>query len=105
MTKLEGEEFESAMRKGKIGAELVNQALINLTNEGGAFFGGATKQSETLNGKLSTLVDSVQNLARTIGDALGPAIKFVLDQTTRAVRAFDNMIKRLKNIATLGFGG
>lgn len=104
MTKLEGEEFEAAMRKGKIGAELVNQALINLTSEGGAFFGGATKQSETLNGKLSTLVDSVQNLARTVGDALGPAIKFVLDQTTRAVRAFDNMIKRLKNIATLGFG-
>ena len=54
ITGLQGEEFEQAMRKGKIGADLVNQALINLTSEGGVFFGGATKQSETLNGQLST---------------------------------------------------
>ena len=70
ITGLQGEEFESAMRKGKIGADLVNQALINLTSEGGAFFGGATKQATTLNGKLSTLIDSVQTLARTVGEIL-----------------------------------
>jgi tape measure domain-containing protein len=104
ITKLEGEEFEAAMRKGKIGADLVNQALINLTSEGGAFFGGATKQAETLNGKLSTLVDSVQTLARTVGEILGPAIKFVLDQTTRAVQAIDRVFKRFQNIGKIGFG-
>ena len=104
ITKLEGEEFESAMRKGKIGADLVNQALINLTSEGGAFFGGATKQATTLNGKLSTLIDSVQTLARTIGDILGPSIKFVLDQATRAVQAIDRVFKRFQNIGNIGFG-
>ena len=87
-----------------IGADLVNQALINLTSEGGAFFGGATKQATTLNGKLSTLVDSVQTLARTIGDILGPTIKFVLDQTTKAVQALDRIFKRFQNIGKLGFG-
>ena len=105
ITKLEGEEFEAAMRKGKIGADLVNQALINLTSEGGAFFGGATKQATTLNGKLSTLIDSVQTLARTIGDILGPSIKFVLDQATRAVQAIDNVFKRFQNIGKIGLGG
>ena len=104
ITGLQGEEFESAMRKGKIGADLVNQALINLTSEGGAFFGGATKQATTLNGKLSTLVDSVQTLARTVGEILGPAIKFVLDQTTKAVQALDRIFKRFQNIGKLGFG-
>ena len=104
ITGLQGEEFESAMRKGKIGADLVNQALVNLTSEGGAFFGGATKQATTLNGKLSTLVDSVQTLARTIGDILGPTIKFVLDQTTKAVQALDRIFKRFQNIGKLGFG-
>ena len=104
ITGLQGEEFESAMRKGKIGADLVNQALINLTSEGGAFFGGATKQATTLNGKLSTLIDSVQTLARTIGDILGPTIKFVLDQTTKAVQALDRIFKRFQNIGKLGFG-
>ena len=104
ITGLQGEEFESAMRKGKIGADLVNQALINLTSEGGAFFGGATKQATTLNGKLSTLVDSVQTLARTIGTLLDPVIKFVLDKTTQAVKAIDNLFKRFQNIGKLGFG-
>jgi tape measure domain-containing protein len=52
ITGLQGEEFESAMRKGKIGADLVNQAFINLTNQGGAFFGGATAQADTLAGRL-----------------------------------------------------
>ena len=104
ITGLQGEEFESAMRKGKIGAELVNQALINLTSEGGAFFGGATKQATTLNGKLSTLVDSVQTLARTIGTILDPVIKFVLDKTTQAVRAIDNLFKRFQTIGKIGFG-
>tara|TARA_R100000231_G_scaffold138335_1_gene116469 strand:+ start:3087 stop:4772 length:1686 start_codon:yes stop_codon:yes gene_type:complete len=103
ITGLQGEEFESAMRKGKIGAELVNQALINLTSEGGAFFGGATKQATTLNGKLSTLVDSVQTLARTVGEILGPTIKFVLDQTTKAVQAIDRVFKRFQNIGKIGF--
>ena len=105
ITGLQGEEFESAMRKGKIGADLVNQALINLTSEGGAFFGGATKQATTLNGKLSTLVDTVQTLARTVGDILGPTIKFVLDTTTKAVQALDNVFKRFQTIGKIGIGG
>ncbi len=99
-----GDEFADAMRRGEIGADLVNQAMINLTNEGGAFFGGATAQATTLNGKLSTLVDTVQSLARTIGKILGPTIKFVLDQTTRAVQAIDNLLKRFQNIGKIGFG-
>ena len=104
ITGLQGEAFEKAQRQGKIGAELVNQALINLTNEGGAFFGGATAQATTLNGKLSTLVDSVQNLARTLGEVLGPAFKFILDQATKAVQAIDNLFKRFQNIGKIGFG-
>ena len=75
ITGLQGDAFEKAQRQGKIGADKVNQALINLTNEGGAFFGGATAQATTLNGKLSTLQDSFDSLARTIGQALSPALK------------------------------
>ena len=100
-----GEEFEKMMRKGAISADLVNQALINLTNEGGAFFGGATKQATTLNGKLSTLIDTVQTLARTVGDILGPTIKFVLDTTTKAVQALDRVFKRFQTIGKIGIGG
>ena len=104
ITGLQGEEFESAMRKGKIGADLVNQALINLTSEGGAFFGGATKQATTLNGKLSTLIDSVESLARTIGEQLSPAIKAALDFATQGVVAIEKIFKRFGNIGNIGLG-
>jgi len=79
ITGLQGDAFADAMRKGKIGADLVNQALINLTNEGGAFFGGASAQSTTLAGKFSTLVDGVETLAQQVGEKLEPALKGALD--------------------------
>tara|TARA_A100001391_G_scaffold134788_1_gene93613 strand:+ start:3575 stop:5113 length:1539 start_codon:yes stop_codon:yes gene_type:complete len=100
ITGLQGEAFASAMRKGQIGADLVNQALVNLTNEGGAFFGGATAQADTLNGKLSTLLDAVQNLARTIGEVLEPVIKKALDFATKGVQAIDKIFQRINKIAS-----
>ena len=85
ITGLQGEEFERAMRKGQIGADLVNQALINLTSEGGVFFGGATKQSKTLNGQVSTLQDNIEGLARVIGEELEPAMLRVLEITNQTL--------------------
>ena len=85
ITGMQGEEFERAMRKGQIGADLVNQALINLTSEGGVFFGGATKQSKTLNGQMSTLKDNIQTLARVIGEELEPALLRVLELTNQTL--------------------
>tara|TARA_R100000781_G_scaffold61870_1_gene39377 strand:- start:2610 stop:4178 length:1569 start_codon:yes stop_codon:yes gene_type:complete len=93
ITGLQGDAFEKAQRQGKIGADLVNKALINLTNEGGAFFGGATAQAETLNGKLSTLQDTIDTLARTIGTELEDEIKSVLDFSIKAVKTVDKLIK------------
>ena len=91
ITGLQGEEFESAMRKGKIGADLVNQALINLTSEGGVFFGGASKQSQTLNGQLSTFQDNVETLARTIGEVLTPALMGALKTANRVLGAINRL--------------
>ena len=104
ITGLQGEEFESAMRKGQIGADLVNQALINLTSEGGAFFEGASAQATTLNGKLSTLIDSTESLARTIGEILSPAIKGALDFATQGVVAIEKMFSRFGDIGDVGLG-
>ena len=104
ITGLQGEAFEKAQRQGKIGADLVNQALINLTNEGGAFFEGASSQATTLNGKLSTLIDSTESLARTIGEQLSPAIKGALDLATKGVVAIEKMFRRFGDIGDVGLG-
>jgi tape measure domain-containing protein len=92
ITGLQGDAFEKAQRQGKIGADLVNQALINLTNEGGKFFGGATKQADTLNGQLSTLIDNVEKLAIAIGDFLEPALKRVFKEANRVLGAINRLI-------------
>ena len=102
ITGLQGEEFESAMRKGKIGADLVNQAFLNLTDEGGAFFGGATAQADTLNGKLSTLIDTVETLARTVGDELGDEIKTILDLGISAVNQITKLVERVGTANKVG---
>jgi len=102
ITKLQGDEFESAMRKGKIGADLVNQALINLTSQGGIFAGGATKQADTLNGKLSTLQDTIDTLARAIGTELEDEIKAILDISIQAVKQITNLIESIGLVSKLG---
>ncbi len=95
ITKLQGDEFESAMRKGEIGADLVNQALINLTSQGAIFAGGATAQADTLNGKLSTLQDTIDTLARTIGEDLSEEIKGVIDIAIAGVKEINKLIERI----------
>jgi len=102
ITGLQGEEFESAMRKGKIGADLVTQALINLTDKGGVFAGGATMQADTLNGKLSTLQDTIDTLARTIGEELKDEIKAVLDISIAAVKQISTFIESIGLVNKLG---
>jgi tape measure domain-containing protein len=74
-----GEEFQKALSKGQVSAKAVEVALIKLTNAGGKYANGAIAQSDTLNGKLSTLQDSFQRLAQNIGTFFEPVFKFLID--------------------------
>lgn len=75
---LTGEEFQKALEKGQISAEAVEYALIKLTDAGGKYANGAIAQSDTLNGRLSTLQDAVGNLAARLGTILAPAMQGIL---------------------------
>jgi len=92
ITGLQGTEFESAMRKGQISSQLVNQALLNLTNTGGKYAGGAIAQSTTLAGKFSTLIDNIEALARVIAKTLEPALKNILDIANKALGAINKLL-------------
>jgi tape measure domain-containing protein len=74
-----GEEFQKALSKGQVSAKAVEVALANLTSTGGKYANGAIAQSDTLNGKLSTLQDSFEQLARNIGTFFEPVFKFLID--------------------------
>jgi len=89
---LTAEQFQKALSKGQIGADAVNFALEKLTNTGGKYAEGAFAQSDTLSGKLSTLQDNIDNLARTLGNVLSPAIKGILDQAIGSLNALNQLL-------------
>ena len=104
LTGKNAEGVAEAMRKGEISADLFAQAIINLTSEGGEFFKGASKQSDTLAGKFSTLVDRIETLAQLIGTELKPALKDALDFAIKGVNAIEKIFGRFMDIGDVGLG-
>jgi len=86
--KLSGDEFQDALEKGRISAEAVEVAITRLTSAGGKYANGAIAQSDTLSGKLSTLQDGIDQLARVLGQTLSPVLKELLDDVTNFVNGF-----------------
>jgi tape measure domain-containing protein len=95
---LSGDELQKALSKGRVSAEAVEVAIIRLTNAGGKYANGAIAQSDTLQGKFSTLQDSIQTLAQTIGKTLTPVIKSLMDQATDAIAEMQRMFEEANNI-------
>ncbi len=92
---LSGEEFQKALEGGRISAQAVEAAIIKLTDAGGKYANGAIAQSDTLNGKLSTLQDSFQRLAQNIGTFFAPVFKFLID-------GVNALIERLNTAGRIG---
>lgn len=68
------EALRDRMSKGKVTIEEVEQAMIDATSEGGAFFEGMETASQTTSGLLSTLKDDATAL---LGKLIAPFTKLV----------------------------
>ena len=101
---LSGDEFQKALEKGRISAKAVEVAIQNLTSAGGKYANGAIAQSDTLNGRLSTLQDGIESLARGIGSALSPAIKAVLNEAIFAINTINQLIATGARARSFGLG-
>ena len=102
MTGMSAEALADAMSDGAISADQFRQAIVNLTSEGGEFFGGASAQADTLNGRLSTLQDTVETLARSVGEELGDEIKTVLNLAIDAVGQITKLVERVGTANKVG---
>ena len=94
---LSGEEFQKALEGGRISAQAVEAAIIKLTDAGGKYANGAIAQSDTLNGRFSTLQDSIQVLAQTIGKTLAPVFQWALTQATAVVSEIQRILDEANN--------
>lgn len=76
----------------KISYELLTSALQAAAEEGGRYYNSMNTQSETMNGKLSTLKDNATQLAGVITSDLADGVKIVIgnlnDMTTAATKAY-----------------
>ena len=68
-------ELRKEMEEGRISFQMVAQAMKDATAEGGRYFGLMEQQSQSLNGRLSTLGDTWEQVAKSIGDVFTPAAK------------------------------
>ena len=73
---------------GELSFSEIEKAMKQMTSEGGQYFGLMQKQSETLNGKLSTLAD-------TIDMKLGEATQFINDQLKEYLPGLINFIENI----------
>lgn len=92
--------FSKEMEKGNITAEHVNQALINLTNEGGLFYKGLEKGATTMNGKLGLMNNAWKELGQTIGGSLKEGV-FVpmIDMATGVATGLDKALQLANKLA------
>ena len=61
--------------KGTMSVDEITQAMVRATSEGGKFFGSMEKQSQTLNGQLSTLRDNADQLLGSLTEGLSEDLR------------------------------
>lgn len=77
-----GEEFSKMVSKGEVGIDALNKAITGLTTGDGKFAGMMEKQSQTMQGMLSTLQDNISEFFRKMGEGAFGEVKSVLQDVS-----------------------
>lgn len=72
-------DLKKAMEKGAISADMVTLAFKSATSAGGLFFGNLEAQSQTLQGRISTLKDNFVTALQNMAEAFLPLLKSGVD--------------------------
>lgn len=89
--------------EGKVGFPEVEQAIINLTNEGSKFGGLMEAQSATIAGRISNIEDTIEQMFNRIGQSTEGIIGTSLDIVSSLVENWETVGKILLTvIATYG---
>lgn len=77
-----GEEFSKMVSSGKVGIDDLNKAITGLTTGDGKFAGMMEKQSQTMQGMLSTLQDNLSEFMRKMGEGAFGEVKSALQEAS-----------------------
>lgn len=77
-----GEEFSKMVSAGKVGIDDLNKAITGLTTGNGKFAGMMEKQSQTMQGMFSTLLDNLSEFMRKMGEGAFGEVKSALQEAS-----------------------
>lgn len=89
-------QLRKEMEEGRITFQMVRQAMADAASEGGRYFGLMEQQSQSLNGRLSTLGDTWEQVAKNIGDLFLPVAKSAVQGLISLGEAVLNLQNKMK---------
>lgn len=95
-----GESIESLkdrMSKGQISANELAKSFEWATEKGGLFYQGAEKASQTLSGKISTMMDALGEMAISLYGAIEPILKPIVSFATTLFEIIGSGVEKMIN--------
>ena len=102
MTGKSYEKLQDMMSKGRITYENVAAAVAHATGEGGKFNGMMEKQSQTVGGKFSTVMDNIRENAINMFDQIRSPLSDLLDTVNTSLPIIFGVVNRLFGILSAG---
>lgn len=93
-------ELKNEMSSGAISSKMVQDAFISATSAGGKFFGMADEGSKTLNGQISMLQESFDNMFNEIGSKGEGVVMMSVKAATSLVENYEQVGRVIVGLAT-----
>lgn len=90
--------LKKEMSDGKITSEMVQQAFIDATSEGGKYYGMSEKASKTIGGQMSMLQDSLDLMFNDLGTKSEGAIIKVIHGATAIIENYEKILPVLGRV-------
>lgn len=92
-------ELKNEMSKGAISSKMVQDAFISATSAGGKFYGMSAEGAKTLNGQISMLQESFDNMFNEIGSKGEGVVMKAVQAGTYLVENYETIGKVLEGLA------
>lgn len=91
-------ELKEEMSKGALSAEMIQDAFIKATSEGGKFYQMSEKGSQTIKGQLSMMQDAIDAAFNEVGQKTEGMIMTSIQTTTKLIENYDKIGRILEGL-------
>jgi tape measure domain-containing protein len=95
------QEVQQAVTDGKVGADLVKEAIVKMSSEGSKFGGLMNKQAETLQGRWSNIEDTIDQAINSIGQKTQGIFGTGLDLISSLIENWETLVKVIGSAAVM----